>query len=269
MRWLCLICGLLLLQPQQAKAWGSEGHSIIVEIAQRNLTPAARSKISELLPNGASLASVSFWADEKRDTFVGSTKWHFVSIPLKQTTYDDQRDCSDGPRGDCVIKAIERETKKLSDSSLPIETRREALKYLIHFVADLHQPLHTVDDLGGGVGFKVSFFIDHLKTVTVPTHLHWVWDTGLIRASFRSWGSYLDFIEEQWIPGQDVDALTRGSAVEWALEAHQVAIEVAFSSIKFGSDLGVAYLERARPHVDRQLGVAGLRLARVLNETLK
>jgi nuclease S1 len=269
MRITCLILGLLVLQHQEVKAWGAEGHSIVAEIAQRNLSPTARARIAELFPNGASAASLSFWADEIRDSLDQSNNWHFVSIPLDQTNYDENRDCFATPRGDCVIKAIERVRKTLADSSALVSTRREALKFLVHFVGDLHQPLHTVKDRGGGAGFLLRFFVNVPKRETVATNLHWVWDTGLIRASFRSWGSYVDFLEDRWLPGRNVDELTRGTTVEWALDAHRVAIDVAFASITPGSELGEEYLERARPHLDRQLAVAGLRLALILNETLK
>ena len=269
MRAICLVLGLLVLQHQEVKAWGTDGHSIIAEIAQRNLTPAARARIAELFPNAASAASLSFWADDIRETVEELSNWHFVSIPLNQTNYDENRDCPATPRGDCVINAIERVKKTLADPFAPVSTRRDALKFLVHFVGDLHQPLHTVDDLFGGTGLQVTFFVNVPKKAKVPTTLHWIWDTGLIRASFRGWGSYLDFLEDTWLPGRNVDELTRGTTVEWALDAHQIAIDVAFASITTGSELGEEYLKKARPHVDRQLAVAGLRLARILNETLK
>ena len=269
MRVFCLILGLLVLQHQQVKAWGTEGHSIIAEIAQRNLTPAARARIAELFPNEASAASLAFWADDIRDTLDESTNWHFVDIPLSQTNYDENRDCPATPKGDCVIKAIERVKKTLADSSAPVDARREALKFLVHFVGDLHQPLHTVENHFGGTTFHVTFFVNVPKKAKVPTTLHWIWDTGLIRASFRGWQSYLDFLEDKWLPGRNVDELTRGTTVEWVLDAHQIAIDVAFGSTTAGSELDEEYLEKARPHVDRQLAVAGLRLARILNEALK
>jgi hypothetical protein len=267
MRMICLILGLLVLQHQQVRAWGAEGHSIVAEIAQRNLTPAARARVAELFPNGASAASLSFWADDIRDTLEESTNWHFVDIPLDQTNYDENRDCPATPKGDCVIKAIERVKKTLADSSAPVSTRREALKFLVHFVGDLHQPLHTVD--GGGTGLHVTFFVNVPRKVKVTTTLHWIWDTGLIRASFRGWQSYLDFLEDKWLPGRNVDELTRGTTVEWVLDAHRIANDVAFPSVTTGSELAEEYLEKARPHLDRQLAVAGLRLARILNEALK
>src|SRR5262245_2559055 len=180
MKVILLVLGLLHLQIQDARAWGSEGHSIVAEIAQRNLSPAARAQIAELLPNGASLASLSTWADDIRPIFDKSFNWHFVSIPLDQTDYDPIRHCSDTPRGDCVINAIDRFTKILGDRSAPIDTRREALKYLVHFVGDLHQPLHTVKDFLGGNQFEVRFFVDPRKKTIEDTNLHAVWDTGLI-----------------------------------------------------------------------------------------
>jgi nuclease S1 len=268
MKLILLVLGLLHLQVQDARAWGSEGHSIVAEIAQRNLSPAARARLAELLPNSASLASLSTWADDIRPIFDKSFNWHFVSIPLDQTNYDPDRDCLDTPRGDCVINAIDRFTKTLSDRSIDLDTRRDALKYLVHFVGDLHQPLHTVKDFLGGNRFDVRFFVDPRKKITEATDLHAVWDTGLIRASFWSWGGYVDFLEAKWLPGRDIQALTSGTPIDWVLDAHRIAIHVAFD-VDENTTLGEDYLQTARPHLDRQLAIAGLRLARILNEALK
>src|SRR5262249_11134085 len=149
--------------------------------------------------------------------------WHFVSIPLDQTDYDPMRDCSDTPRGDCVINAIDRATKTLGDRSASIDSRRDSLKYLIHFVGDLHQPLHTVKEFVGGTRFNVAFFVDPRKKTTEATDLHAVWDTGLIRASFWSWGSYVDFLKARWLPGRNIEALASGTPIEWTRDAHQIA----------------------------------------------
>jgi nuclease S1 len=259
---------LLLFPLEEARAWGQEGHSIVAEIAQRRLTPAARQKVRDILGGEASLASISSWADDVRDILGKSYNWHFVDIPLNESNYDPVRDCEDTPRGDCAIKAIERNKQVLSDASSGSKKKLEALKFVVHFIGDIHQPLHTVKDYVGGNTYPVTFFVDPLKKKTEATNLHAVWDSNLIRCTVWDWGAYVQRLEEQWLPGKDIDKLSAGTPVDWVLEAHQIAIDVVFTA-PFQSDLGEQYLTRARPKVDQQLALAGLRLARTLNELLK
>ena len=266
----CLLfaSGSTLLPFPQALAWGAEGHSIIGELAQRRLTPAAQRRVTEILGGNISLASIASWADDMRTLVPKTYNWHFVDIPLNASNYDPARDCQQSPRGDCIISALERNQKTLLDPTSSVADRREALKYLVHFIGDLHQPLHTVKDYAGGNKFAVSYFVDAAKKRTEPTNLHFVWDTGLIRSTVWNWGNYVTRLEEQWLPGQNLELLSSGTLVEWALAAHQAAIDVAFT-IEPNAQLGEDYLAIARPTVDRQLALAGLRLARTLNDTFK
>jgi len=141
--------------------------------------------------------------------------------------------------------------------------------FLVHFVGDLHQPLHTVKDLIGGNLLKVTFFVEPTKKKREKTNLHVVWDTYLIKARYFDWGSYVTFLVDKWLPGKNLDELSQGSPVDWALAAHKIAIEIAFEGVEQDDDLTETHLEAARPHVDQQLALAGIRLARLLNETLK
>ena len=107
LRLLAAVGSLFLLNSQSPVwAWGQEGHSIIAEIADRNLSASAKAHIAELIGQNASLASVSSWADDIRDDRPETYNWHFVDIPLGADSYDLSRDCLDSSRGDCAIKAI-------------------------------------------------------------------------------------------------------------------------------------------------------------------
>jgi nuclease S1 len=246
-------------------AWGQEGHSIIAEIADLNLGASAKAHVAGLLGQNASLASISSWADDIRDDRPETYNWHFVDIPLNDDNYDPNRDCLDSSKGDCAIKAIDRNRKTLLDPTASLQDKKEALMYLVHFIGDIHQPLHTVGDYRGANDYPVKFFVDPQKKAKQDTNLHAVWDSGLIRATVWDWGAYVRRLQEQWLPGADINQLTKGTTVDWALEAHKAARDVAFKAA-MNADLNQDYLALALPTVDRQLAVAGLRLARVLNE---
>jgi hypothetical protein len=102
----CVALALLLAPTTVAHPWGSEGHSIVAEIAQRHLTPAASEKVREILGGNISLASIASWADDVRPLRPQTYNWHFVDIPLSDTRYVASRDCEQSPKGDCAINAI-------------------------------------------------------------------------------------------------------------------------------------------------------------------
>jgi hypothetical protein len=144
---------LLSAGVNETLAWGQEGHSIIAEIAQRPLSPAALQKVNELLvgelpglPASSliGLASIASWADDYRAAHDESRNWHFVDVPYGRDHYAPITDCHpDATYGDCIINAVERFTAVLRDCSQPAGERRAALKFVVHFIGDLHQPLHT------------------------------------------------------------------------------------------------------------------------------
>jgi hypothetical protein len=258
------LAGLFALFPlNQAWSWGPSGHSIVAEIAQHQLHPTVFAQIERLLGGQTSLASVSTWADEVVKQRPETTRWHFVDIPYDATNYDPNRDCNPTPKGDCIINAIERLLATLKDRSEPKQRRAEALMFLVHFVGDLHQPLHVTerDNDAGGNRVAVTFF-------DVPMSLHMVWDIGIIERRTRGWGEYVRLIEHDWLPGKDIRKLQRGSLVDWALEAHAAAANVAYV-LPDDLKLGEAYYQQSVPTVDRQLALAGIRLARLLNEAFR
>lgn len=259
-RAMVVAAGLFALAPlDQALSWGSSGHSIIAEIAQRRLHPQVWVAIENLLGPQVSLASIASWADDLVQQRPDTAAWHFVNIPYDATDYVPSRDCAPTPKGDCVINAIARSRAALADRSAPQSERAEALRLLVHFVGDVHQPLHVIDRRDeGGNKLAVTFF-------DAPMSLHAVWDFGIIEKRTYDWGRYVTILEDSWLRGKDVGALARGSPVDWALEAHAAAIDVAYA-VPEDLKLGEAYYQHSVPTVDRQLALAGVRLARLLND---
>jgi S1/P1 Nuclease len=245
----------------EAAAWGASGHSIVAEIAQRRLHPRALQAVKKLLGGEKSLASIASWPDDITLLRPDTTNWHFVNIPYDATDYVPARDCADTPKGDCVINAIARSRAVLADARAPARQRAEALKFLVHFVGDVHQPLHCADrNDAGGNKVAVTFFGTSMS-------LHAVWDYGIIDKHTFDWGQYVDEIERDSVAGKDLARLQGGTPVQWALEAHKLAVDVVYvlpEDLKLSDD----YYRSARPVVDRQLALAGVRLARLLNEIL-
>src|SRR6185503_20045192 len=141
---------LFLAIATPALAWGPEGHQIVAGIAARELTQKARGQVSALLGGeaGAMMVLDSSWADEIRDQRPQTSSWHYVNIELGSGGYQARRDCRGG---DCVVAQVERDVAALADPRTSRPAKKEALMFLIHFTADLHQPLHAADrhDKGG------------------------------------------------------------------------------------------------------------------------
>ncbi len=213
------------------------------------------------LLGGDALAAVASWADDVREQRPETTLWHFVNIPRRATRYAPARDCRSTPLGDCIVAAIERFKGVLADRAAESASRAEALKFIVHLVGDLHQPLHCANDNDrGGNTVAVTFFRQ-------ATDLHRVWDSGLIAKMDLGETDYARHLEG-WLAGQRVAALQGGTTISWALEAHRSAAAHAYR-IPASKRLGGAYYDANEPVVDRQLARAGVRLARLLNTLLR
>jgi hypothetical protein len=267
-----LFAALLAILPgHQAIAWGQEGHSVVAEIAQRRLSPQAAAMVERMLGRGHSLAAVASWADDVRDARPGTARWHFVDMPLASDRYVPAEHCAPSPQGDCVIAELDR-LKNALRCGRGADTRREALKFAVHFIGDLHQPLHTVDEEKGGNGIAVQVHLRGLVCsqackAPLASNFHAAWDSDLIHAAVWDWGAYVDRLESGWLTSRE--ARTRqaagGTPVDWALETHRAARTV-WNLLPSGRVLDDDYFQKVLPTLDRQIGVAGLRLARFLNE---
>jgi len=261
-----------LLASCQAFAWGPDGHSIVAELASHRLTPQARQEVEKLLGPGVSLASVANWADDWRPAHPETFNWHFVDIPVAVDRYDPAAVCAPGPKGDCIVAALARGRAALACAGSEPE-RRMALRFVVHLIGDLHQPLHTVDEEQGGNGVKVTVDMSRAgkcpKCTPKPTqeNLHSVWDSLLITNTTWNWGAYVTRLEEGWLAGAEAKGADAGSVVDWALATHKAGSEI-WTWTPADHVIGDDYYRKAVPVVDRQLGLGGLRLARFLNDAL-
>jgi nuclease S1 len=265
MRTAIIVCalGAICLPTQRAYAWGAAGHSIVAEIAQHRLEPDVVREIKRLLGGEVSLASVANWADTVESERHDTRNWHFVNIPVGAAAYDPARDCPQTPQGDCVVNAIARSHTTLADRHAAKAERANALMFLVHLVGDIHQPLHCADRNGdgGATTLLVQWFGKSMS-------LHLVWDVGLIEKRTYDWGDYVRYLERDWIAANLGHDLRQGTPADWAWESHRAAVDVAYTlpeDLKLGDD----YYTRSRPIVERQLALAGVRLGRVLNDTLR
>lgn len=236
--------------------WWDLGHRLVARLAEPLLTPDARAAARDLL-GGQSLADAAVWADNIRQYRRDTDKLHYVNIPLAATTYDSARDC---PRGQCIIAAIERNREILGDTAAPRDDRAEALRFLIHFIGDLHQPLHVADDGDRGGNERHVIFLGR------RTDLHKVWDGELVEAFGMTPEQYLADLRGR-METMDLRTLERGTPADWAMEEHRAAVEHAYRLPPDGR-LGRAYVQTNRPVVDHALIAAGARLALVLNQAL-
>jgi hypothetical protein len=161
---------LMLMQPASpAWAWDRLAHRVAARLAERQLSDSAQAGIAELLEPAESLADASTWADENRRLVPGSGAWHYANVPLDEPGYDARF----ARRGQLVPR-IREFRRILADRSRPVEERRLGLRFLVHLVEDLHQPLHVGDNHDrGGNRLQVRFF-------RRATNLHHVWDSLLI-----------------------------------------------------------------------------------------
>ena len=248
--------------PPQASAWGPQGHRVIARVASERLTPAARAGVRELLHPDDTLPDIADWADhEGHEVYPRSAPWHYVNIPISAAHYPDG---SDSKRSDNVVHEIAHYRSILVDRSKSKADRQTALLFLVHFVSDVHQPLHVGDnrDRGGNLT-QVRFGGD-------GTNLHQLWDSGLIRrigGNDQTWAGRV----ERVITPKTAQLWSRGTPADWADESLQAA-KIAYQdlqgsprSVESGYTLGDAYVRQVEPILIEQMARASVRLADELN----
>jgi hypothetical protein len=249
---------LLLFPNPQAWAWGSEGHRIIADIAWDHLDATTLKRLRPFLGDN-DLASISTWADDIRSGHPETGPWHYVDIAPDSGGYEP-KDC---PEDNCVVAQINKFAHILGDPSQPFADRSEALKYLVHVVGDLSQPFHAMADARGGNDIPVTAF-GSAQCGDYQCNLHGVWDSELIRHSGLREHHYAHQLEEMIA----TDHLQAGPVdpVAWANQSLALAKQ---AWVQPQAEIDQAYYDRERPVVDRQLALAGLRLAEVLNQELR
>ena len=253
---------LLLAFAPSLFAWGNEGHSLIARIAAGQLTPAARARVLALLGPDKTLGSVASWADDIRRSRADSGPWHFIDIQITDSHLEMARDC---PKNDCVIAKIADFQKVLQDPSASPDQQREALMFIVHFVGDMHQPLHCSDHHDrGGNGQRVHFN-------DRDTNLHSVWDSGLLGRMpsedqlFAAYSAEANRRARKW---------AKGSPSEWAEEVHKKSVKITYGKLPKAAPGAVVpldgkYEKAAGSLVAEEIQKGGVRLAFVLNSTLR
>lgn len=269
-----LALSLLVLSPS-AFAWGELGHWLVGQLASYRLTPQARAQVDLLLAGEKSptLGGVASWADHLRnadpDRFKATTRWHYINARGGGCGFDVARDCKDGG---CVVTALEEQTKILADTTQPIAARRDALKFVVHFVGDVHQPMHAGSRTdSGGNRFQVSLRTDiepeayarrSYVNGIMGTNLHSVWDYYILAAAKRTPEQY-----ERKLRRHLPDLANAGTPLAWATES--CGLIDANSIYPEKHVMTHDYLDRMRPLAEQRISVAAVRLADLLNANLK
>lgn len=248
-----------LFSAMPARAWGPEGHEIVAEIAQSRLSVHALVVLNKEF-SITRLSDVANWADRIKGKRKETRPWHYTNIPEGESQYKKERDCPDGA---CVTEKIKEFESRIPDKARSRRERQEAVMFLIHFIADVHQPLH-LGNPGDRGGNNISIEVPGEKT-----NLHAVWDHGLIDRGDRSLLKYAAGLSREIIPAE-ASGWTESGVVEWSGESRKLAMEVGYR-LERDKDgrLTQEYLNRARQVVRQQLKKAGVRLAHRLNLVLK
>lgn len=238
-----------------AYSWGPTGHRVVAKIAALNLTQKTTKAIYEILGEKETMVMASTWPDFVRsdDKYAKSYPWHYVSIDDPKKGYEkDKRN----PDGD-IIWAIEHFKKELKRDDLSQAEKKDALRYLIHFVGDIHQPLHvglTKDRGGNDI---------ELKWFGKKSNLHEIWDEKLIEMQKLSYTEYVDFIDRT--PRDEVATWATDDLTIWAKESMELRALVYDFPKERKKYWEYQYNYKVIEKLNLRLEMAGHRLAYVLN----
>ncbi len=278
--WLAL---LIALAPAPATAWWEYGHEAVARIAWLEISPQTRAELRRLLTQsrlldtptcGASTIELaSYWPDCIKtlgERFSYAASWHYQNVDICRP-FDQASACRDG---NCVSAQIDRNTRLLADRNVPARERLMALAFLVHFVGDLHQPMHAGDhgDLGGN-RVRVSYGV-----IAGRNNLHLSWDGYIAERAISTPPGGPDAIRTGLTPAEKADM--RGGGIEdWARENWEISRDFAYGTIRADPCVREAegerpvitedITERLIPVVRRQVARGGLRLARLLDEAFQ
>ena len=235
--------------------WGKNGHRAVGKIAEKYLTKKTKKKIHALL-DGRGLDYVSTYADEiKSDRRYDSLyTWHYVNFPFDSKYEDSDKN----PSGD-LISGIEFCIKTIKDPNASKDDKAFYLRMLVHFIGDLHQPLHVgrAEDRGGN-DIEVTWF-------GRPTNLHRVWDENMIAEYNMSFTELAENTKD--LSDGELQNIQRGNIMDWIYESQELS-KIVYASAQSGDDLRYRYMYDYFGTLHSQLQKGGIRLAKVLNEIL-
>jgi hypothetical protein len=312
---IAIFVALSALSASTASAWGCKGHETVALIAEKHLSPEAKEFVLSLLKNNPvdpqlkrycgsavndPMGDASTWADDVRPERRNGP-WHYIDIPrgVTRESVDGKLAPYCGKEG-CVNEALATQIAILKSKSAEPGKRAEALRYIIHFVGDLHQPLHsTTNDDEGGNCVPLKYFRrkprEHNHGFT--PNLHSVWDSAIIErdaegadsheyadrldetyaSSFEQWqkaGIHIDdwIWESHGFADKNVyEALTPKVAIEMPMPVHACTDDNNIGARLFEQHIeaGEGYQAQAAPVVELRIAQAGIRLALILNDAAK
>jgi S1/P1 Nuclease len=265
--------------PHRAEAWGTEGHRVTGLVASELLTPRARLRLNQIIPGG-DIAEISLYMDTNRkelsEKIPGSEKWHYDNQPVCKTLTFAQY-C---PNDDCASAQLPVVFNALKDGAAPpspLADRALALRFLVHMIGDIHQPLHAADD--GDLGANLKFVL--IPESDQGRRLHGVWDTDIVKRALRGVNEAA-YAKELLTRFKDrIPAWQSGTVRDWMAESHSLSKFVTYgtlprfecgkewaSTIVTPVPLPEEYMSRAAETVPAQLAKAGARIAWMLNQAL-
>jgi hypothetical protein len=265
-----LVLGVLLSVGSTAFGWNDVGHRTIAAIADAKLSPSVKAEVTRLLA-GMTIGEASVWADNVRRDRPTTGPWHYKDTFFRR----DGKPVKGKPGEENAVWAIRRFTAILGDRTKSDAERGEALKWVLHFVGDIHQPLHAVsfesdvlsDGDAGGNRFKIRPPTELKDIPRPPDNLHSLWDLGA--GAFRP-GTSPDALAQviaAALPAKKLKGSGDLNPDHWAKESFNAAKDVAYQTPE-AVEPSAEYLSTSRQTVVRRAALAGYRLAELLNRTL-
>jgi hypothetical protein len=272
--------------PGCALAWGDEGHQIVGLIAEHYLDSDVKQQVDTLLAGDTTnlvptdIADEAAWADKyrysdkKKRGYDQTGQWHYVDLELDAPDIDSacnrhpalpaETPASAADPNDCIVDKIDQFAAELSDNKTAPDERRMALQFLLHFLGDLHQPLHAADQQDRGGNTKRVSAQDSARG-----NLHSYWDTDFVRRLGTDDKLVAASLIAMITPA-DLAEWRKGSTADWAQESYQIAKSQVYGKLpQPNSDgsymLDRDYVDNATQIVSLQLRKAGVRLGLVLN----
>jgi hypothetical protein len=256
-----------------AHAWSAPGHRIVGLVAEQFLDGDTRRALYQIAGE-ESLAEVGLWLDVERDRlrteWPGSERWHYDNRPVCDPSTPFASRCA---QGDCPTAAIDRHLRVLADTSAPRERRLDALRVVVHVLADVHQPLHAGDNRDRG-GNDINVDMGPRRE---PRSLHGIWDRQVVEYAMRGESERAFARQLARENRRDVRRLQSGSLTDWMEESYVYARDFVYPGVPsfacgqsppFIVRLDDEYRREAAKIARERLARAGIRLAGVLNETL-
>lgn len=303
--------GVCLLNSPRAFAWGCEGHQTIAVVAKQNLNPHALAMVTQILHDNAIDSSLqrycqpvatdpiedaATWADDYRSSHPNTAGWHFIDIPRGATKNTYVCDTAES----CITLALAAQIKILQTPGADPTDQANALRFIIHFAGDIHQPLHcTTNNDRGGNCVPVTFFGQAPKETNATTesyslNLHGIWDSQLVeriaagktvdefaaalnakyQSRFASWqAAGINFDEWAWESHEDAESAAYGKLSKKIPTETPVSVttcadadHVSARMLKKNEKVAASYQAHVAPTIQEQLAKAGYRLAMILNQ---